>query len=158
MHSTPCVLNCFDKTSKYICIYYICISPRKNACNIDGLVQERRNSIVKARDGLVQERRNSISNALELRLSCTIIKWQLFPFSYQCWLLSRLYNTARCHHSVVNFRQNPHRVRGHPQYLALTWYHQPTSHYLSKWLSLTFWGQPLPEPMLTQIYVTIEHD
>ena len=46
---------------------------------IDGLVQERRNSIANTMelrlsctiDGLVQERRNSIANALELRLSCT---------------------------------------------------------------------------------------
>ena len=47
--------------------------------DINGLVQERRNSIANALElrlsctnpGLVQERRNSIANALELRLSCT---------------------------------------------------------------------------------------
>ena len=50
--------------------------------NVDGLVQERRNSIANALelhlsctnpliDGLVQERCSSIANALELRLSCT---------------------------------------------------------------------------------------
>ena len=47
--------------------------------HIDGLVQERRNSIANTLElrlsctinGLVQERRNSIANALELRISCT---------------------------------------------------------------------------------------
>ena len=47
---------------------------------INGLAQERRNSIANALytwnfiahiDGLVQERHNSIANALELHLSCT---------------------------------------------------------------------------------------
>ena len=49
---------------------------------VNGLVQERRNSIASALelrlsctnpsvDGLVQKGRNSIANALELRLSCT---------------------------------------------------------------------------------------
>ena len=49
--------------------------------NIDGLVQERLNSIANTlelrlsctnpSDAFVQERRNAIANALELRLSCT---------------------------------------------------------------------------------------
>ena len=55
--------------------------------HIDGLMQERRNSVANALelrlsciisifvplhiDGLMQERRNSIANALELCLSCT---------------------------------------------------------------------------------------
>ena len=64
-----------------------CSNPLKCVLHVDGLVQERRNSIANTLelrlsctnplkcvlhvDGLVQERRNTIANALELRLSCT---------------------------------------------------------------------------------------
>ena len=43
---------------------------RNSIAKIDGLVQERRTSIAKI-DGLMQERRNFIANALELHLFCT---------------------------------------------------------------------------------------
>ena len=58
---------------------------------IDGLVQERRNSIANTLelhlswtnpiDGLVQERRNSIANALELHLGLTH-RYDILPISH----------------------------------------------------------------------------
>ena len=91
-------------------------------CNVsqyvDGLVQERRNSIANALelllsctnpsiDGVMQERRNSIANALELRLSCTkpSISYRCLPWLERCWCQSCcVQSPAVSHPSLDNSR------------------------------------------------------
>ena len=92
-------------------------------------------------DGLVQERRNSIANILELHLSCTN------PSIWMSWHYDLLTTEAFVQQLVqANNEDQPDSIAMNTLMPSDEYPHQWT------WLPLVLDTKPLPEPMLTSIW------